>query len=205
MQFNINKCILLRFTLSSSPILNNYIINGQSLQCSDSYKYLGMQLNKSLSWKIHITTIINKATRMVNFIKRNLSKCSILIKSTAYMKLVRPILEYATEFWDPHPKYLIHKIEMLQRWTTRWVLSDYNYQSSVSTMLNKSQCIYLEERHKRSRLIQLYKILNGLTPGVQLPADYLPQTTTTRQSHPSRFMYLLPEPLITQLISSFIL
>jgi len=94
---------------------------------------------------------------------------------------------------------------MLQRWAARWVLSDYNYQSSVSTMLDRLGWIYLEEQHKRSRLIQLYKILNGLTPGVQLPADYLPQTTTTRQSHPSRFMYLLPELLITQLISSFML
>ena len=93
MHFNINKCILLRFTRSSSPILNEYLINGQPIQCSDTYKYLGIQLNRTLSWKIHITTIINKATRMLNFIKRNLSKCSISIKSTAYMTLVRPILE----------------------------------------------------------------------------------------------------------------
>ena len=34
MQFNINKCILLRFTRSSSPTLNDYIINGRSIQCN---------------------------------------------------------------------------------------------------------------------------------------------------------------------------
>ena len=54
---------------------------------------------------------------------------------------------------------------------------------------------------KRSRLIQLYKILNGLTPGVQLPADYLPQITTTRHSHSSRFV--LPAARTTSYQTNF--
>ena len=95
------------------------------MQCRDMYKYLGIQLNNTLSWNTHIITIVNKATRMLNFIKRNLSKCSDTIKSTAYATLVRPILEYATKVWDPHHKFLIHKIEMVQRRATRWVLTDY--------------------------------------------------------------------------------
>ena len=102
MNFNIDKCILLRFTRSHSPIINDYLLNNQVIQCSDVYKYLGLQLNNTLSWNTHITTIVNKATRMLNFIKRDLSKCSCTTKSTAYTTLVRPILEYATEVWDPH-------------------------------------------------------------------------------------------------------
>jgi len=83
--------------------------------------------------------------------------------------------------------YLIYKIEMIQRWAARWVLLDYNYHSRVLTMLNNLGWISLEEWHSRSR-IQLYKILNGFTPGVQLPSNYLPWTTTTRQSHPLCFI-----------------
>ena len=52
-----------------------------------------------------------------------------------------------------------------------------------------------------TRLIQLYKILNGLTPGVQLSADYLPQITTTRHSHPSRFV--LPAARTTSYQTNF--
>jgi len=92
------------------------------------------------------------------------------------MALVRPVLEYAIEVWDPYPKYHIHKNEMIQRWAARWVLSDYNYHSGVSTMLNKLGWIFLEERYKRSRIDPAF--LNGLPPGVQFPADYLPQATT---------------------------
>jgi len=40
-----------------------------------------------------------------NFIKRNLGKCT---NPKAYMSLIRPILEYATQVWDPYQKTLIH-------------------------------------------------------------------------------------------------
>ena len=89
------------------------------------------------------------ATLDLNFIKRNLSKCSYTIKSAAYTTLVRPILEYATEVWDPHHKFLIHKIEMVQR-RARWVLSDYRFQSSVIAMIDELGWVTLEQQRKRN-------------------------------------------------------
>ena len=151
-------------------------------------KYLGIQLAKTLSWDTLITIIVNKATRLPNFIKRNLSKCCCSIKSIACTTLVRPILEYATEVWDPHYKCLIYKIKMVQRHVARWVLSDYRFQSSVTTMIDQLGWVTLEQWQKRNRLIQLYKIINGYTPETELPATYHPQTTTTRHYHPSRFI-----------------
>ena len=72
---------------------------------------------------------------MLNFIKRNLSKCNSKVKSDAYTTLVRPILEYATQVWDPHQQNLIYKLEMVQGRAARWVQSDYSFKSSVTTML----------------------------------------------------------------------
>lgn len=138
---------------------------------------------------------------MLNFIKRNLSKCCCSIKSIAYTTLVRPILEYATEVWDPHYKCFIYKIEMVQRRVARWVLSDYRFQSSVTAMIDQLGWVTLEQRQKRNRLIQLYKIINGYTPGTELPATYHPQTTTTRHYHPSRF--ILPAANTTNYQFSF--
>ena len=163
----------------------------------------GYSLINTLSWNTHITTIVNKATRMLNFIKRNLSKCGYTTKSTTYttLKLVRPILEYATEVWDPHHKFLIRKIEMVQRCAARWVLSDYRFQSSVTAMIDELGWVTLEQRRRRNRLIQLYKIINGYTPGAELPAIYLPQTIITRHYHPSRF--ILPAANTTNYQASF--
>ena len=114
-----------------------------------SLKYLGIQLNNTQSWDRHIATIVSKATRMLNFIKRNLSKQSYTTKSTAYTTLVRPILECVTEVWNPHHKFFIRKIEMVQRHVARWVLSDYRFQSSVTAMIYELGWVTLEQQCKK--------------------------------------------------------
>ena len=39
--------------------------------------------------------------------------------------LVQPILEYATQVWDPYQQNLTHKIKMVQRRMARWIKPDY--------------------------------------------------------------------------------
>ena len=139
---------------------------------------------------------------MLNFIKRNLSKCSYTTgTSTAYTTLVTPILKCTTEDWDPRHKFLIYNTEMLQRHSARWVLSDYRFQSSVTAMIDKLGWVTLKQQHKRNRLIQLYKIINGYTPGAWIPAIYLSQTIITRHHHHSRFV--LPAADTTNYQASF--
>ena len=77
-----------------------------------------------MQWSHHIDIVCNKASKTLNFIWRNLSKCSTEVKSTTYLTLVRPIMEYTACVWDPHPKYLTDSIEKIQRRAARWVLSD---------------------------------------------------------------------------------
>ena len=98
-----------------------------------------------MQWSHHIDNVCNKASKALNFIRRNLSKCSTEVKSTAYLTLVRPIMEYAACVWDPYQKYLTNNIEKIQRRATRWVLSDYRQQSSVTDMLYQLQWNSLQQ------------------------------------------------------------
>ena len=125
---------------------------------------------------------------MLNFIKRNLGKCTNQIKSKAYMSLIRPILEYATQVWDPYQKTLIHKIEMIQRRAATWVYSNYDYCSSVWTMLNDLNWPTLEDRRKENRLSLLHRIIHHQEPALDIPSYYLPLTSTTRRSNTQHFI-----------------
>ena len=78
-----------------------------------------------MSFSSHIDRVTLKATRMLNFIKRNLYKCNKEIKCIAYLSLVQPSLEYAASAWDPYLIKDITAIEKIQRRAVRWVTSNY--------------------------------------------------------------------------------
>ena len=48
---------------------------------------------------------------------------------------VRPILEYTAVVWATHTRYDIERLEAVQRQAARFVMSDYNRNSSVTVML----------------------------------------------------------------------
>ena len=116
MKFNISKCTFMR---SPNPTPSRYSLQGVNLDESDQHMYLGVMLDKCLSWSSHITYVANKATRMLNFLKRHLSKCSTATKASAYLLLVRPLMEYACAVWDPHYLSHISILEKIQRRAAR--------------------------------------------------------------------------------------
>ena len=86
-----------------------------------------------MSFSPHINNIVAKASKMLNFIRRNLSKCTKDVKSTAYLSLVHPILEYSSPVWDPYLLADIQSIEKVQRRAARWVSSDYSRFNNVTS------------------------------------------------------------------------
>ena len=151
MQLNINKCVVLRCTRSSSPVLFDYAIDCKVISSTDQHTYLGITLHRTMQWLHHIDIVCNKASKVLNFIRRNLSKCSTEIKSTAYLTLVRPIMEYAACVLDPYQKYLTDNIEKIRRWAARWVVSDYHQQFNVTDMLHQLQWPSLQQHRYTSK------------------------------------------------------
>ena len=107
--------------------------------------------DSTMCFSPHISNITCKATRSLNFVKRN-HKCASNTKSLAYTSLVRPTLEYASPAWDPFLNKNILTIEMIRRQAACWVKSDYNWNSSVTAMLYDLQWSTLSHHQEVSRL-----------------------------------------------------
>ena len=59
--------------------------------------------------------------------------CDRRVKEATYLGLVRPLLEYASQTWDPCTDNLSNEIEKIQRRAARFVTSDYqNYEQKLS-------------------------------------------------------------------------
>ena len=189
MRFNISKCVALRCCRMLSLSLFTYVLNNQPISCIDQHPYLGVILTSNMSFSPHIQKIAAKATRVLNFIKRNLYNCFKEIKSKAYLTLVRPILEYASPVWDPHLIKDSDQMEKVQRIAARWVTLDYGWSSSVTVMLNNLSWPTLSLRRKISKLQIFYKAIHNLT-ALPIPDYFLHTTRFTRNYH--SLHYVIP-------------
>ena len=137
MDFNIDKCRVLRITKKKSPVATMYNMLGEELEVVVHHPYLGIEYDSNLSWNSLVNNIIKKATNVLNLVQRNLYSCPEKTKEKAHTTIVRPVLEYASIVWDPHQANHIKKIKAIQRRAARFVKRDYDQHSSVSDMLKE--------------------------------------------------------------------
>ena len=188
MRFNAQKCYILRVKTSRTPITGLYTLSGHVLEQVKENPYLGVQLSEDLKWSPHINKLATKANRSLAFLRRNLKGGPPKLKELAYFTLVRSLLDYCSAIWDPHLEKDIHNIEKIQRRAARFVKRDYNWEHSVTTMLNDLGWDNLADRRRESRLCFLHKIVYGT---VAVPADeYLTSGVTRTRSNTKKFKHI---------------
>ena len=149
----------------------------------DEAKYLGVTLQRNLSWKPHVNSVCKKGNSTLGFLRRNLRKCPSTIKERAYKTYVCPVIEYSSSVWDPYTKELTSKIEMVQRRAARFVKGDYNQQSSVTQMIKDLQWQSLHERRAHNKVVLMYRIVYGLIAIPAAPPFLYPSDEPTRGHH----------------------
>ena len=99
---------------SLSPLTHDYILNNCTPNISNQHTYFGFSIHKSLSWSPHISDIVTKPSRTLNFIKFTLNKGLGQVKESAYLMMVIPQLEYTSDDWYPHHVGDIMELEKVQ-------------------------------------------------------------------------------------------
>ena len=92
--------------------MNNklYYIEDNVLPFSDHIRDFGIYHNTRLKYDQHISLIVHKAyTRAVLILKCFHSRDPSIL-TQAFCVYVRPLLEFSSQVWSPHRKYLIDKV-----------------------------------------------------------------------------------------------
>lgn len=183
LKLNAEKCVILRFQRGSvnwnaAGPLSVYTVSGEPIKIVNNHKDLGVVVDTSLKFHIHIKQTVNKAAALSsNFLKTTLCRSEEFMKSLLVSHL-RPLLEFASPVWNTGYLGDLRLLESVQRrWTKRIIgMADVPY----SDRLKALNLYSIKGRLIRADLLKCWKIFHGKC-GVE-PRDIfsLPPLTVTR-------------------------
>ena len=92
MRFNALKCQHISFCNKQVQTNFNYMICDEVIKQVDSIKYLGVTIDKKITWPQQVDKIALKANRVRGFLFRNIKHCSSDIQNRCYKIFIQPIL-----------------------------------------------------------------------------------------------------------------
>ena len=127
LHFNEKECVLLRFCLSPSPTLFDYLINSTPIQVLNCHRDLGILMSCDLKWSHHYKFISSRAYKILGLIRRSFSgTLPSATKRKLYLSLVRSQLSYSSHIWRPYLLKDISALERIQQRATKYILHDFN-------------------------------------------------------------------------------
>ena len=93
MRFNTSKGSILRLSRSRKPHSRMYSLSYEILQLVDDTKYLGVNINKELSWSPHVEYVAHKTNKPLLFCAATCNSAQPDSRNK-HTSLVRSVLEY---------------------------------------------------------------------------------------------------------------
>ena len=133
MDFNPHKCEHIRITNKRKIIQTTYKIYGQVLKETTKAKYIGVTIDKTLSWNNHIDMVTKRANQTIFFFTEKPVIMSIEYKRSQLQdprKTSARVCDYSLG-----PIYKDNKVEAVQRRAARFCHYDYRQTSSINSMI----------------------------------------------------------------------
>ena len=117
---NPGKTVVVPFTTKRKLDLTQLTLRTTTLQYSEEVKYLGLHLDRKLSWNSHVTHALDKATRALWACRRLFGRTWGLKPDMVYWlytTVIRPTLTYGALVWwkAAQRKTIMGKLQKLQR------------------------------------------------------------------------------------------
>ena len=159
MEFNESKCKVLHFG-NNNPLFS-YTLRNEQISTSHTEKDLGVIISGNLKCASQVDKVVLTANRILGMINRSIVTKSKDIILPLYRTLVRPHLEYCIQAWRPYLKQDIDKLEKVQKRAVN-MMTDVIAQS-YNEKLKELKLFSLEKRRLRGDMIEVFKIMKGIS------------------------------------------
>ena len=153
----------------------SFSIGGSEVEMVDNVKYLGVQIDRHLSWEEHIHFVRSKVSRATGFLKyaRKLLPQDTLCKM--YRGIVEPHLRYCCSVWGACGGTRLQVLQKLQNRAAR-IVTNSSYDSSASVLIKTLNWPTVADMIQVETACMVYKSINELAP------DYLSQIFTKKSA-----------------------
>lgn len=111
------KSIFCSFSRHNTPKVTHIYLGEFKFPCQTSVKYLGIFLDKKLTWKPFIESIIDKCNKGINFLKLTTKTwwgADIKTALLFYKSYIRSIIDYGCVLYGSASKTLLNRLDVVQ-------------------------------------------------------------------------------------------
>jgi hypothetical protein len=126
---NFSKTYYINFGFNQDIDKFNFNINNDCLQEADYIKFLGLFIDKKLSWDHHIDLVCNRVSKGLFLLRKLSFNCTQDVLKMAYYGIIHPHLSYGLCLWGSCSETKLQRIFVLQKKAIR-IISRINYRES---------------------------------------------------------------------------
>jgi hypothetical protein len=115
LSLNLIKTCVVPFNLKSFIYIDDIHVNSTLIECVRSTKFLGINIDFDLSWKVHTNVICNKLCQCAAMLKTCSHLLPFNIRRQIYFAFAYPYVMYGVECWGSACKKYLMPIVTLQK------------------------------------------------------------------------------------------
>ena len=159
MPFNTSKCHVMHVGVQNAGA--DYTLLGSPVASTPMELDLGVIMTNDFKFSAQCIAAERKAQKILGYVKRVFIHRNSHTVMTLYKTLVRPLLEYAAQFWSPTYRCDVERLERVQARATKLIpeIRNMGYERRLAAL----DLFTLEQRRLRGQLIETFKIVRGFS------------------------------------------
>lgn len=160
---NLKKTKYIIFGNRKVDICTKLKINKIEIERVSNIKFLGVNIDEKLSWKLHVNYLKSKIAKTIGVlckIKHSVNQKSLQL---LYNTLILPYYNYCSEIWGTSPKSTLQPIFLLQKKVIR-IINGVDYYAPTNPLFIKLNILKLHNLVELNIVALMYKVHNNMLP-----------------------------------------
>ena len=159
LSLNAEKTVAINFSTRMFDSTRELKVNAQTFKFVEFTKYLGVTIDRKLSFRNHIELICSKISRNVGLLYRISLSCPKFIVRRLYYAFILPYMNYCNIIWGGAAKVHLDKLLKLQKRAVR-IITGSSYLEHTAPLFKQLEFLKIDEIYRFSCCIHVFKNRN---------------------------------------------